>query len=536
MDRSIPRPPTQEEVDTLVRIASTQSISKPTLQSLCVLNGLPKTGNKIDLQRRLTKLIQDSAHDGPEFYEIQQGIHTKTGLPIPAPRAQPPPPPAQTQTSYYPTASPRAPTTHYAMPAYNPPGTYLPTSNGIRPAPGSISYNQQQSTPSPSPVTWPRSNLILTTLAEGFTYKRSPFHEILCRLGDLKTLMPQHRNTVTISLKAQDNSYLQQCATDPRYRVMIFCAGANTGEQDIVFPHPSELKVNGADIKANMRGLKNKPGSTRPVDITPSLRLKPPSYSNTVAFTYAMTNKKYYFGVYVCKTTPVEELVTRIKKKIPKNTVINDIAKKASDPDVVATSQNISLKCPLSYMRLKNPCRSISCSHIQCFDATSYLQLQEQGPQWVCPICNKSATYDQLAIDEYVMDIINGTPESVEQATIEPNGNWVLPGGARKSTRSESVGLLDDEDFCISDMFATPTASASTPRAPGGSVTSGARNYLDTPSNNGSRGSSAVPKSTASSNKRPVSEVIDLTLSDDDEPPRPAKRANYGAAAYENYH
>lgn len=76
------------------------------------------------------------------------------------------------------------------------------------------------------------------------------------------------------------------------------------------------------------------------------------------------------------------------------------VAKKASDPDVVATSQNISLKCPLSYMRLKTPCRSISCSHVQCFDATSYLQLQEQGPQWVCPICNKSATYDQLAIDE----------------------------------------------------------------------------------------------------------------------------------------
>lgn len=103
--------------------------------------------------------------------------------------------------------------------------------------------------------------------------------------------MPQHRNTVTISLKAQDNSYLQQCANDPCSRAMIFCAGANTGEQDILFPHPSELKVNGVDIKANMRGLKNKPGSTRPVDITSSLRLKPPSYINTVEFTYAMTQK-----------------------------------------------------------------------------------------------------------------------------------------------------------------------------------------------------------------------------------------------------
>lgn len=76
------------------------------------------------------------------------------------------------------------------------------------------------------------------------------------------------------------------------------------------------------------------------------------------------------------------------------------VNKKAQDPDVVATSQVLSLKCPLSYMRLDIPCRSLSCTHVQCFDATSYLQLQEQGPQWLCPICNKSAPYEQLAVDE----------------------------------------------------------------------------------------------------------------------------------------
>jgi E3 SUMO-protein ligase PIAS1 len=78
------------------------------------------------------------------------------------------------------------------------------------------------------------------------------------------------------------------------------------------------------------------------------------------------------------------------------------VTKKAQDPDIEATSLILSLKCPLSYMRLNNPCRGVGCSHIQCFDAKSYLQLQEQGPQWTCPICNKTAPFDQLAIDEYV--------------------------------------------------------------------------------------------------------------------------------------
>ena len=76
------------------------------------------------------------------------------------------------------------------------------------------------------------------------------------------------------------------------------------------------------------------------------------------------------------------------------------VNKKAMDPDVVAVSQVLSLKCPLSYMRLEVPCRGTQCSHIQSFDATSYLQLQEQGPQWVCPICNKPVPFEQLAVDE----------------------------------------------------------------------------------------------------------------------------------------
>ncbi len=250
--------------------------------------------------------------------------------------------------------------------------------------------------------------------------------------------MSQHRNTVNITLKAQD---IQQCSSDPSLRVMVFCAGSNVGNQEIAFPHQSELKVNGEDIKANLRGLKNKPGSTRPVDITSFLRMRPPNYPNQVDFTYALTTKvrvrihlskrtglcctvtnssqKFYLCIFVCRTITTEVLVTRIFRKIPRDSVVAEstnavsfsssfglltcilVAKKASDPDVVATSQNLSLKCPLSYMRINQPCRGLGCSHIQCFDATSYLQLQEQGPQWICPICNKLAPFETLAVDEY---------------------------------------------------------------------------------------------------------------------------------------
>lgn len=62
---------------------------------------------------------------------------------------------------------------------------------------------------------------------------------------------------------------------------------------DIAFPHQIELRVNQDEVKANLRGLKNKPGSTRPADITTLLR-KRAGYENHLQITYALTNKVEY--------------------------------------------------------------------------------------------------------------------------------------------------------------------------------------------------------------------------------------------------
>lgn len=76
------------------------------------------------------------------------------------------------------------------------------------------------------------------------------------------------------------------------------------------------------------------------------------------------------------------------------------VTRKAHDAEIEMSSQVLSLKCPLSYMRLDTPCRATTCTHVQCFDACSYLQLQQQGPQWLCPVCSKPAPFERLAIDE----------------------------------------------------------------------------------------------------------------------------------------
>lgn len=81
--------------------------------------------------------------------------------------------------------------------------------------------------------------------------------------------------------------------TEPNLKVMIYCAADPLSpftRVDIAFPHQVEIRVNGDEVKANLRGLKNKPGSTRPADIT-SLVRKRASYENMMTVTYALTQK-----------------------------------------------------------------------------------------------------------------------------------------------------------------------------------------------------------------------------------------------------
>lgn len=219
--------------------------------------------------------------------------------------------------------------------------------------------------------------------------------------------------------------------------------------------------------------------------------------------------------IYLVKKFSVGELTQRIKQRnvITRQSVLSEMVKKANDPDIEVGSSVMSLKDPISTLRISVPCRSTLCTHNQCFDAESFLQLQEQAPTWTCPICNKVISYEALAVDQYVEEIL-GNVRNADQVTIQPNGEWSTE--ASSPPRNNGYGAHDDSDDDLVEISdyrdrvttikheAAPTpVSLSTPPLP-------------------SREASSAPRS----NKRPA-EVVDLTLSDDDEPSRPAKKVNY---------
>ncbi|KAM0256165.1 hypothetical protein ACHAQJ_005142 [Trichoderma viride] len=469
----------RHDVNALLRQVQGNSLFNRQLSSVCQVNGLKSTGVKAELQRRIVHLINDTvAHnDVARFHQVRQSIQNafaQRASPSKAAAArsngsvaQPPlPSPSAASTSPYGSIS---------LPGQR---TYV-TANGIPTSPyGSAMY--------------------------GFSFKPSPFYSIQGAVS----VMAQHRNSVTIPLRLSDHPTLQRCNDDKSFRIMVFCASDDSGVQEVAFPHQSELRVNGDEIKANLRGLKNKPGSTRPVDITNSLRLRT-NYMNNIEFTYALTNKKFYLLINLCKITSVSELVTTIssRRKISEESVISELNKIAQDPDVVATSQVLSLKCPLSYMRL---------------------DLQEQGPQWLCPICNKSAPFDQLAVDGYVKVILEKTPKSLETVTIEPNGKWSSrPPNEETSSRPNGAALEDDDDDDEVSEIIIGGRRLETPK----NLTP----YTDTTGSGGrDHSSTAAPRLGSHSVKRPAPAVIDLTLSSDDEEPiqRPSKRQHTGTSSY----
>ncbi|KAJ9301461.1 transcriptional regulator family: Zinc finger, MIZ-type [Paecilomyces variotii] len=356
------------------------------------------------------------------------------------------------------------------------------------------------------------------------TFKDSPFYTILEPLTPTMECKVREHTRDSVELRVVLNtSVAAKLQNDPNVRVMVYCA-ADTGlnqysKSDIAFPHQVELKANLDEVKANLRGLKNKPGSTRPADVTNHIRKKP-GYPNHIVMTYALTQKKFFVLVNLVQRHPVEELVAKLKarKTISKEQVVREMRSRAEDSDIITTSSIMSLKCPLSTLRIEVPCRSVICTHNQCFDASSFLQLQEQAPTWTCPVCNKATSFESLQIDQYVDDILRSTPPEVDQVIVEPTGKWSNPKDEESTPKGGGVtpATEDDDDLIeIKEPSAVPLKQEPLPVH----IT-----LQRTPAQ--SREPSTTSSATRpSSNKRSAAQVIDLTASDDEEdPPRQPKR------------
>ena len=105
-----------------------------------------------------------------------------------------------------------------------------------------------------------------------------------------------------------------------------------------------------------------------------------------------------------------DDLLDRLKKKGTRDPAYTKalIIEKLNDndADVATTSLKVTVSCPLGKMRMRVPCRPQTCGHLQCFDAATFLQMNERKPTWNCPVCDSKANYSDLLIDGYFQEVL----------------------------------------------------------------------------------------------------------------------------------
>ncbi|KAH6622013.1 E3 SUMO-protein ligase PIAS1 [Boeremia exigua] len=471
---------------SLLQLAATiegrsKTLINNDLKKILKEEGLAQTGNKAALQARVIAFIDAAVATGnaDTLHRLQYRVQNHGDAP---------------SAASSPTAASFA-----ALP---------PVMNAHAPAFASAQFGALHQMP-------PRSQ------APAYFFRDSPFFEVRELVLSNITLeaSPSHRQNCTRNLILND-SISARLKADSTLRLLLFSALETPlppfTRTDITFPAQIEVRINGDEVKANYKGLKNKPGSTRPADITDLVRLSPANYRNNLVVTYALTHKKYNLFVYMVKKFSAADLTKQIvaKKVITKQAVLEEMRAKAADPDIEVGSSVMSLKDPISTLRINIPCRAGVCTHNQCFDAESFLQLQEQAPTWICPICSKTVHFNGLAVDEYVKEIL-AQVRNADQVTISPTGEWSTQ--AASPPRRNGIAADDSDDDFIEIVDPTDSRVSG---IKGEAVQTPA--YLSTPPN-----PSREPSTAPRSGTKRTSEVVDLTLSDDDEPPRPAKKVAY---------
>uniref|UniRef100_A0A8C1NP19 Protein inhibitor of activated STAT, 1a n=1 Tax=Cyprinus carpio TaxID=7962 RepID=A0A8C1NP19_CYPCA len=153
-------------------------------------------------------------------------------------------------------------------------------------------------------------------------------------------------------------------------------------------------------------------------------------------------SQSYSMAVYLVKQLSSTMLLQRLRAKGIRNP---DHSRALSKHSFMTVSAFVCVT-QLGKMRLMIPCRALTCSHLQCFDATLYIQMNEKKPTWVCPVCDKKAPYEHLIIDGLFMEILNSCLDC-DEIQFKEDGNWA-PMRSKKEVQEVSASYNGIDGGC----------------------------------------------------------------------------------------
>ncbi|CAD6910841.1 unnamed protein product [Tilletia controversa] len=546
----------------LLTVANLKNVIKDMQQGSFRLYHIGITGKKADLQERITREL-DTAKDENNvhlFTHIYDVIKRNSGRPgwgqaLEASRVLGP---GNTLGST-PGSSPNAGSSAAGTSSSYRYGGYGAGSSGSAPgSSGGVPYNKMHISggwPGGSSAPGSGSSAAGVRPNGRPVFRPSPFFEVkqfVSPMGICPEAGPNERKNVLLHFTLSDE--VQTLLQSSRNQVRLFCTqleSYNASVQSpvrpapVIFPLTCEARVNDRLLTANLKGNRKVVGKVPPPNLNKDKALHLDGKVNKVELSYVNTTYlKYAMICAIVETYTIQSLVDKVKARpLTVEMVVNSILLMQQDDEIEAGAAKMTLRCPLSAMRIKVPSRSKKCMHRQCFDADTFFQLNEQTPSWNCPVCNTAVNPDDLILDQYVETILKQVPEDQDAIVVEPDASWHTEDGKFRSkggpdssgsgSGANGKGKEPElrkpaQEIIVMDLSPSPPpthshAAASSSAAPAGTGNSdgGSGPYSVPSSSATSSSASSRPDPAPARRSEPI--IIDLTLSSDEDepPPRP---------------
>ncbi|CAG7822729.1 unnamed protein product [Allacma fusca] len=484
------------------------------LQSLLGYAGCCRTGRKIDLQARALDLVRSKqSHVVTKIRELYKTIQLTLNQQ----------PPVASSGMYGSNSSSSSNRLYTLSSGYD--GAHEKTLQGRPPFSNFNSTSEGKVQNNMAYVSLP--------ICPDVKIKKLPFFDILSELikptslissGPVRMqegtfpffLTPQQASEIAASKELLGGSvYPSEQKIGYQLQVQLrFCLLDSTCEQTDNFPPSICVRVNGKIVTLPHPIPSNRPGvepkrPSKPLNVTNYVKLSP-TCTNTVGITWVSDGlgRGWVMCLYLVRKLNSADLLSRLKVKGPrpaeftKGMIKEIVSKDDGDCQIAMTSLKVSTACPLGKCRMTLPCRASTCSHLQCFDANLFLQMNEKKPTWNCPVCDKPLMFENLSIDGYFLQVINSLSfDSNNEVEVLPDGNWCPISVKREkedgppAKRLKSEVHLDSTICLDDDVYIDDSQEASS-------------SHTQVKNSNSDKGKITSTKTV---------EVVDLTISDSDD-------------------
>ncbi|GMH32755.1 hypothetical protein BSKO_00589 [Bryopsis sp. KO-2023] len=226
------------------------------------------------------------------------------------------------------------------------------------------------------------------------------------------------------------------------------------------WPKHCSLRVNNTQYRVYGRSQNNKLGNNQrdePAIIDSLVRR---DGKNTLHIECA-DNRLFAVTVQIVEKRSHEDVKQKMKQKESLNAatlrVIRQVKGGGWCDGIETTSAVISLKCPLSMMRIATPARFVDVDMLEAvFDLDSFLQSAEKTRKWACPNSLRPSCVQNLQVDVYVERVLACLRDApnINEVEVNPEGGW-RPNGTTGPWRSiyDDSPVLDVKMEDVSDAM-----------------------------------------------------------------------------------